>query len=330
MVIKRVLTNNSVVIMEDGVEKIVCGKGIAYKKKPGMTIDASLINQTFVLEQDHREGFEKLLKDVPMTYVEIAKEIIDMARTQFSRPISDHVILTLADHLYAAAMRIQEGVAIHNALLWEIQHYYDLEYEIGKTGIQLIRERMQITFPEDEAGYIALHIVNAQMDDSGNMNNAYRVTKLIQEITSGNLLEGVRNPYLEASEWGWQIDPVGLRYTLNKLYDRYGIPLMIVENGFGASDVVQEDGQIHDTDRIDYLRAHIAEMEKAIREGVPLIGYLLWAPIDIISSSTGEMKKRYGLIYVDKQDDGSGTLARMKKDSFYWYQKVIATNGDTL
>lgn len=184
MVIKRVLTNNSVVIMEDGVEKIVCGKGIAYKKKPGMTIDASLINQTFVLEQDHREGFEKLLKDVPMTYVEIAKEIIDMARTQFSRPISDHVILTLADHLYAAAMRIQEGVAIHNALLWQIQHYYELEYEIGKTGIQLIRERMQITFPEDEAGYIALHIVNAQMDDSGNMNNAYRVTKLIQEITT--------------------------------------------------------------------------------------------------------------------------------------------------
>ena len=184
MVIKRVLTNNSVVIMEDGVEKIVCGKGIAYKKKPGMTIDASLINQTFVLEQDHREGFEKLLKDVPMTYVEIAKEIIDMARTQFSRPISDHVILTLADHLYAAAMRIQEGVAIHNALLWEIQHYYELEYEIGKTGIQLIRERMQITFPEDEAGYNALHIVNAQMDDSGNMNNAYRVTKLIQEITT--------------------------------------------------------------------------------------------------------------------------------------------------
>lgn len=162
------------------------------------------------------------------------------------------------------------------------------------------------------------------------MTNCMTLGKGEQEITSGNLLEGVRNPYLEASEWGWQIDPVGLRYTLNKLYDRYGIPLMIVENGFGATDVVQEDGQIHDTDRIDYLRAHIAEMEKAIREGVPLIGYLLWAPIDIISSSTGEMKKRYGLIYVDKQDDGSGTLARMKKDSFYWYQKVIATNGDTL
>ena len=162
------------------------------------------------------------------------------------------------------------------------------------------------------------------------MTNCMTLGKGEQEITSGNLLEGVRNPYLEASEWGWQIDPVGLRYTLNKLYDRYGIPLMIVENGFGASDVVQEDGQIHDTDRIDYLRAHIAEMEKAICEGVPLIGYLLWAPIDIISSSTGEMKKRYGLIYVDKQDDGSGTLARMKKDSFYWYQKVIATNGDML
>lgn len=111
------------------------------------------------------------------------------------------------------------------------------------------------------------------------MTNCMTLGKGEQEITSGNLLEGVRNPYLEASEWGWQIDPVGLRYTLNKLYDRYGIPLMIVENGFGASDVVQEDGQIHDTDRIDYLRAHIAEMEKAIREGVPLIGYLLWAPM---------------------------------------------------
>ena len=162
------------------------------------------------------------------------------------------------------------------------------------------------------------------------MTNCMTLGKGEQEITSGNLLEGVRNPYLEASEWGWQIDPVGLRYTLNKLYDRYGIPLMIVENGFGASDVVQEDGQIHDTDRIDHLRAHIAEMEKAIREGVPLIGYLLWAPIDIISSSTGEMKKRYGFIYVDRDEFELRTLKRYRKDSFYWYKKVIETNGKEL
>jgi 6-phospho-beta-glucosidase len=141
----------------------------------------------------------------------------------------------------------------------------------------------------------------------------------------------VKNPYLKASEWGWQIDPVGLRVTLNTLYDRYQKPLFIVENGLGANDVVEADGSIHDTYRIDYMRAHIVEMLKAVNEdGIPLMGYTMWGPIDIVSASTGEMKKRYGFIYVDKQNDGSGTLARSRKDSFYWYKKVIATNGEDL
>ena len=139
------------------------------------------------------------------------------------------------------------------------------------------------------------------------------------------------NPYLKASEWGWQIDPVGLRITLNTLYDRYQKPLFIVENGLGAVDKVEEDGSIHDNYRIDYLRAHIEAMEKAISEdGVPLLGYTMWGPIDLVSASTGEMKKRYGFIYVDKDNDGNGTLERRRKDSFYWYKKVIATNGDDL
>lgn len=139
------------------------------------------------------------------------------------------------------------------------------------------------------------------------------------------------NPYLKASEWGWQIDPVGLRVTLNTLYDRYQKPLFIVENGLGAVDTVEPDGSVHDSYRIDYLRAHIMAMKRAVEDdGLPLLGYTMWGPIDIVSASTGEMKKRYGFIYVDKDNDGSGTLARSRKDSFYWYKKVIASNGEDL
>lgn len=139
------------------------------------------------------------------------------------------------------------------------------------------------------------------------------------------------NPYLPSSEWGWQIDPVGLRITLNTLYDRYQKPLFIVENGLGAVDKMEPDGSIHDPYRIAYMRAHIEAMGKAIEEdGVDLLGYTMWGPIDLVSASTGEMKKRYGFIYVDKDNDGNGTLKRSRKDSFYWYQKVIATNGADL
>ena len=155
---------------------------------------------------------------------------------------------------------------------------------------------------------------------------------LAKEGADGNaVFASVKNPYLKASEWGWQIDPQGLRVTLNTLYDRYQKPLFIVENGLGANDVVEADGSIHDTYRIDYMRAHIQEMLKAVNEdGLPLMGYTMWGPIDLVSASTGEMKKRYGFIYVDKQNDGTGTLARSRKDSFFWYKKVIATNGEDL
>ena len=149
--------------------------------------------------------------------------------------------------------------------------------------------------------------------------------------SSGNLIGGIKNPYLKASDWGWQIDPVGLRNSLNEIYGRYQIPLMIVENGLGAKDVLEEDGKIHDYYRIDYLRQHIKEMKKAVEEdGVDLIGYTPWGCIDLVSASTGEMSKRYGFIYVDKNDDGSGSCKRYKKDSFYWYKDVIASNGEKL
>ena len=147
---------------------------------------------------------------------------------------------------------------------------------------------------------------------------------------SGNGLGGEKNPYLKASDWGWQIDPKGLRWSLNEIYDRYRIPLMVVENGLGAYDKLEADGTIHDPYRIDYLRQHIRQMAEAVKDGVDLRGYTTWGPIDLVSAGTGEMAKRYGFIYVDKYDDGTGDLTRRRKDSFYWYKKVIATNGEDL
>lgn len=149
-----------------------------------------------------------------------------------------------------------------------------------------------------------------------------------QEEAEGNLIGGTKNPYLKSSDWGWQIDPEGLRYTLNEIYDRYQIPVMVVENGLGAFDKKEEDGSIQDDYRIDYLRQHILEMKKAAEDGVDLMGYTPWGCIDLVSASTGEMAKRYGFIYVEKYDDGTGDLSRKKKKSFDWYRQVIASNGE--
>lgn len=149
--------------------------------------------------------------------------------------------------------------------------------------------------------------------------------------TSGNVFETLRNPHLKASEWGWQIDPMGLRITMNALYDRYQKPLFIVENGLGAMDQPDQNGFINDTYRIEYLREHIKAMEQAVNvDGVQLMGYTPWGCIDLVSASTGEMRKRYGFIYVDKDDEGNGTLKRSKKASFEWYKNVIASNGEQL
>jgi 6-phospho-beta-glucosidase len=147
---------------------------------------------------------------------------------------------------------------------------------------------------------------------------------------SGMLVSQIKNPHLELSQWGWPIDPIGLRIALNRLYDRYQKPLFVVENGLGAKDKLEEDGTIHDSYRIDYLRAHIEQMKEAVADGVELMGFTSWGPIDIISCSTSEMAKRYGFIYVDQDNLGNGTLDRYRKDSFYWYKQVIESNGEVL
>lgn len=195
------------------------------------------------------------------------------------------------------------------------------EYERANLDFELTKEDQEI-------------LANGTVDFitfSYYMSNCVSADPEVLANQKGNMLMGVKNPYLTESEWGWQIDPVGLRISLNDFYTKYRKPLMVVENGLGARDIVTEDGKIHDDYRIDYLRAHIEQMDKAINEdGVDLIGYTPWGCIDLVSASTGEMAKRYGFIYVDIQDDGTGDGKRMKKDSFYWYKKVIASNGADL
>ncbi len=153
-------------------------------------------------------------------------------------------------------------------------------------------------------------------------------------IAKTNIVKGVKNPYLQESAWGWQIDPKGLRIVLNTMYDRYQKPLFIVENGLGAVDelVTDENGNktVNDDYRIKYLNDHMVQMEEAIKDGVELWGYTSWGCIDLVSASTAQLKKRYGYIYVDRNDDGTGTLERYRKKSFYWYKEVIATNGGSL
>ena len=155
-------------------------------------------------------------------------------------------------------------------------------------------------------------------------------THKFTDTVGGNYTKGARNEYLKYSDWGWSLDPDGLEYFMEVIYDRYKRPLMIVENGIGAYDKLEEDGSIHDDYRIDYHRTHIEAMKKAMENGVDCIVYTTWGCIDLVSSSTGEMSKRYGQIYVDIDDYGNGTLDRSRKDSFYWYKKVIESNGEDL
>lgn len=153
----------------------------------------------------------------------------------------------------------------------------------------------------------------------------------ISKACDGATEKTIKNPYVKASEWGWQIDPVGLRYSLATLYERYELPIFIIENGFGAIDILDEDKNCDDTYRIEYLKAHIEEMKKAVEiDGVEVMGYTPWGCIDVVSFTTGELRKRYGFVYVDKNDDGTGTGKRYRKKSFGWYKNVIRSNGEEL
>ena len=192
-------------------------------------------------------------------------------------------------------------------------------YEYQEQGINLgITEDDKQSFTNGKIDFIGLNYYSSSVAHyEGDDNN------------EETLFGGVQNSYLEKSKWGWSIDPIGLRYILNYIYRRYNLPIIITENGLGALDEVDETGKIEDDYRIEYLKKHIEQVKKAIIEDhVECFGYLTWAPIDLVSATSGEMKKRYGFIYVDKHDNGMGTLERMKKKSFYWYQDIIKSNNN--
>lgn len=194
--------------------------------------------------------------------------------------------------------------------------FEEMDFEIE------ITEEEKTILAENTVDYVAFSYYSSRLT-SGN-------PEVMKKKKTGNAFASLSNPYLQESEWGWTIDPVGLRITMNELYDRYSKPLFIVENGLGAIDKVEEDGSINDDYRIEYLRLHIEQMKEGIKDGVDLIGYTPWGCIDLVSASTGQMSKRYGFIYVDRDDEGNGTLERSKKKSFDWYKNVIATSGEEL
>lgn len=187
----------------------------------------------------------------------------------------------------------------------------NIEFEHG--DLELLKKH---TVDFISFSYYNSRVISSDLDD-------------LKELASGNVFASLKNPFLDTSEWGWQIDPIGLRITMNTLYDRYQKPLFIVENGLGANDTL-EDGGVEDDYRIKYLRDHIEQMMEGVEDGVELLGYTSWGCIDLVSASTGEMKKRYGFIYVDRDNEGRGTNKRYKKKSFYWYKKVIESNGKKL
>ena len=186
------------------------------------------------------------------------------------------------------------------------------------------RKDVQITKQEGDDELLAAYTIDF-------ISFSYYRSSIMGEDTQVGVMGGARNPYLKVSDWGAAIDPLGLRYCLNQLYDRYHKPLFVIENGLGAEDAVEADGSIHDPYRTEYLAAHLEQMRIAIQvDKIPCFGYTMWGCTDLVSLSSGEMKKRYGFIYVDMNDQGEGSLKRLKKDSFYWYQKVIRTNGADL
>ncbi|GHU43617.1 6-phospho-beta-glucosidase [Clostridia bacterium] len=236
--------------------------------------------------------------------------------------------MTLADTIYpyscnpADVLYAQKEEELSNYYCMDVQvrgEYPSFSERIWREqGVTLVtRDEDFVIIAKGHVDYIALSYYRSRTE---------KADKSGAETAGGDMVMGVRNPYLKTNDWGWEVDPVGLRVVLNQFYQRYRLPLFIVENGLGAVDVVEEDGSIHDDYRVDYLSSHIEAAADAIADGVDLMGYTPWGCIDLVSASTGQYSKRYGFIYVDKQDDGSGSGARMRKDSFYWYQGMIRTN----
>lgn len=206
-----------------------------------------------------------------------------------------------------------QATGVYPPLVWNFFKKHNIQLDITKSELKVLKENTV-----DFISFSYYMSLVAAANENG------------IKMTSGNTIVGGKNPYLETTAWGWSVDPTGLQLALMSLYDRYRKPLFVVENGIGAHDKLEKNGKIHDQYRIDYFKKHLKAMKNAIDAGVDVMGYTSWAPIDLVSASTSQMSKRYGFIYVDLDDLGQGSGKRYCKDSFSWYQHVIATNGHEL
>lgn len=185
MVIAQVLNNNVAIIKdEDGVEKVVCGKGIAFKKKPGDEINPEAINKIFVIQDKiQNEHFRQLVAEIPIEQLQLSSDIIEMIKSKLGKKLNDSIYITLSDHIYTAIQRFNEGIVIRNSMLWDIKRFYETEFQLGEKALVMIKERMNVELPEDEAASIAIHIVNAEMDESS-LDQTMKITKIMQEISN--------------------------------------------------------------------------------------------------------------------------------------------------
>ena len=309
-----------------------------YKGKVRYWMTFNEINATMILGRNpyHQAGivFEEgedqgktIVQASHHMFVASAKAVIAGHRIDPENMIGCMLLVPMS---YAATCAPEDQIANREKLL-SLFYYGDAHIRGEYTNTCTSKWKRLNAEPEIEEGDLEI-MKEGKVDYLGFSYyfSSIESAKPLDQI-EGNVIAGGKNPYLKMTDWGWQIDPVGLRFTLDTLYDRYQIPLFIVENGMGALDTVEADGSIHDPYRIDYLRQHIEEMIKAVElDDVDLIGYTPWGCIDLVSAGTGEMRKRYGFIYVDRHDDDTGDFSRSRKDSFFWYKKVIASNGSDL
>lgn len=223
-------------------------------------------------------------------------------------------------------LRAQQMDKMKNLFVFDVLLRGEYPYYIKRLWEE---KGLKIKITEEERELLAQYRADFAAISYYNSGTAAQDEKDLEE-TAGNVFGAYKNPYLKVNEWGWTVDPVGLRYVLNHIYELFQKPVFVLENGSGFYEELGKDGRVHDPYRVEYFREHIAEMKKAVEDGVEMLGYTPWGCIDIVSSGTGQMSKRYGFVYVDADDEGHGTYDRYRKDSFYWYKKVIASNGEDL
>lgn len=279
---------------------------------------------------DGEENFEELVYSGIHNEFLASVQIANIAHEIDSENKVGHMIAAFP--IYPLTSKPEDNIAaidedrIKNLFFFDVLYngkypYYIFDYwKKNNINIEISEDDKRI-LKQTSPDFIGLSYYNS-------MVTSFDKTDL--DFTGGNLINSIKNPYLNQSEWGWQIDPIGFRYVLHHIYDRYKLPIFILENGIGVVEELDKNNKVHDDYRIDFLSKHIKEMKQAVEEGVEVIGYTMWGCIDLVSAGTSEMSKRYGFIYVDQDNEGNGTKKRYKKDSFYWYKELIEENGNNI